>query len=452
VDGATTFSEDLPRLLLDGGIDLEQHAWSELLFGVPGFWYQPFDAVVSSLGPYAFLHHYSRECANAALPIIRDVHAGAWTGYLLQEWLCEPLTRTGDVVIFPSQYARDLYSELFPSTAARATLLVAHPRFPGATFPAWKPRRKSRREVHVGILGRLSKDKNTDTAISSAPFLRNIFKKERVAFHVLGGAYDLTLDQIRDQWLADGGSLNDFFSWGTKLPTSMVDEFFATIDLLLFPSTSNAEALGRVVLEARHASVPVCLSDHAAARELAPPQSIVQVDHFSHPFSCANGVPTGSVSPEAFAEASAICLQNPECPTVVDALYHSIPFVKLLQNALQDAAKALKPGPSITRIEVDSPCALDNNTSMLQIEHLIEHLRTWTKAPARPIADAYFDELLARTSDKPRTRKFLDQVSCGEFNYADLSGFPFQLAQLCSFHPTARARYAKHPYLPGISS
>ena len=48
---------------------------------------------------------------------------------------------------------------------------------------------------------------------------------------------------------------------------------------MIFPSTSNLETLGRVLIEASYARVPVLCSDHAAAGELVAPGGLCCVEY-----------------------------------------------------------------------------------------------------------------------------------------------------------------------------
>ena len=57
------------------------------------------------------------------------------------------------------------------------------------------------------------------------------------------------------------------------------------LDYFLFFSTSNLEVLGRVLVEAGHARVPILASEHAAAPELLSPTSLLDVSYrFDEPF------------------------------------------------------------------------------------------------------------------------------------------------------------------------
>ncbi|PLW74523.1 hypothetical protein C0036_01445 [Streptomyces sp. DJ] len=59
------------------------------------------------------------------------------------------------------------------------------------------------------------------------------------------------------------------------LPPERLGEFFAEVDVLLFPSTASRETLGRVVLEALEHGVPVLAADVGPAVELLPARNLL---------------------------------------------------------------------------------------------------------------------------------------------------------------------------------
>ena len=191
MDGATLYGQQLSHHLAACGVAHRGHHFNDLLQIDPPKLFPDGARVLSAAGPYAYLYLYHRELSGANYPIVRDIHAGVWTGYLMQEWLCASLTRPGDVVIYPSFYARDLYRKLFPRVASVARLFVSHPRFAGSDFPAWSPRRQGDDQVNIGYLGRLSKDKNLPDVLAAVAAAREKWAGEKGVVPLVGSPPDM---------------------------------------------------------------------------------------------------------------------------------------------------------------------------------------------------------------------------------------------------------------------
>lgn len=432
-DGATKFGIELPFLLRNAGATLSLHGFESLLRAERAL-YACGAALFSAAGPYAFLYHYWRDRLGAGIPIVRDIHGGAWSGYLLQEWLCESLTRPGDVIVYPSEFARALYARLFPNNPAKR--IVGHPMFGADTPPA--QRRATKGTLKIGTIGRLSRDKNVLDLVGAVAALRGNLRRDDVELHVVGGAYDLSWHDVEQEWRAQGGDPARLVYWGYGLSDCAIEEFYRTISVLGFFSTSNIEALGRVVVEATHAGAPVCMAGHAAADELVPPEHQVDVAFFEHRSSCTTGVPLGAVDANAGAHAIERVIAGDRPPPIRNRRFLAGPFTDELERTLGG-----EPSAHVARsrfadsVCVDLPPALSSDQACAIIAELLPHLHHWS---ARTSEAALDDVLLASSEEPSRSEIFLHDAVRGNVNYADTTGYPYHLAQLLDFRPTACVR------------
>ncbi len=233
------------------------------------------DIVVSNAGPYAHIYHYLRERFGGRYRIIRDVRTAAWAPYLAQEWLCANLTRPGDLVIFPSEYARGFFLRVFDHITFGDSRVL----YPFADhLPRHTPRTPSSR-LRMGYLGRLSLDKNLPFVFELAGRLAS---EGDIELQIAGPFYPPIsgLSQGNDLYeLSEthGLARGRVTYQGALAPDSIWD-FLSRIDVLYFPSASSHETFGRVIAEAGYAGIPVVASNFAAAPELLPPSQLVPLE------------------------------------------------------------------------------------------------------------------------------------------------------------------------------
>jgi glycosyltransferase involved in cell wall biosynthesis len=234
------------------------------------------DVLVCNVGPYAHLYHYLRERYDGRFRIVRDVRTSSWSGFLLQEALCGPLTRQDDLVIFPSEFCRRYFINAFPTHLNENNTVVSYPLDISFPQPIAGVRRSGQKSdpIRLGYIGRISADKNVDQVLD---LFSNLATSTRtpISLH-LAGPFDRTwihgsLRKIRRRT----GSLADRIIYYGDLPYRKIWEYFQQIDVLLFPAMSSVESLGRVLLEAQHSGVPVVAADYAAASEVLPESNLV---------------------------------------------------------------------------------------------------------------------------------------------------------------------------------
>lgn len=336
--GALYFYSEISRLLSTWGEDaIECHPldFSSRACRDPGELVRlfaklgPDDVVVCNAGPYGHLYHYLRELAGSRFRIIRDVRTSSWGGFLLQEALAAPLSRPGDLVLFPSEFCRAYFMKFFPQGLTRYNTAVCYPLMD--SFPAAVARHPEP-GFNVGYIGRMSGDKNFSKVLE---IFEGIHRHRSDARLHLAGPMDKrskygSLERIVSR-LQQSGVPADRVSYAGQLPYEKIWPFFAKLDLFVFPAMSSVESLGRVLLEARHANVPVISVDYAAAGEIVPPSHLVApVFNTSEEFDGNKPFSFGSIDVELSVQAA--LRSAPAYQPDIDAPYQSDTFYGLVRG------------------------------------------------------------------------------------------------------------------------
>jgi len=308
---------------------------------------RPGDTLVCTAGPYAHLYHYWREQAGLDFRIVRDARTTAWTPYLAQEWLAAPLLRDGDVLILPSDFARQFYLQMFPHLAG-GRVCVLYPL--AAHLPAihrGPPRGDGR--LRIGCLGRIADDKNVTAAFA---LLREVQKTRPAELHLAGAFYPRSTELAGaagiPAYARRCGLAPESVIYHGDLPYQAIWRFLGELDVLYFPAVSSNESFGRVLLEAGRAGVPVIATDYAAAAELVPAENLVRVDY--HAVSAA--VITQPVSLGTPDTAAALAIVNAN-PTAADGSgaprYSAAAFLDLVRDGRPPPAEPFIPTPGVRR-------------------------------------------------------------------------------------------------------
>lgn len=339
------------------------------------------DVLVSNIGPYAHLYHYLREVQGGRFRIVRDVRTSSWAGFLLQEQLAGPLTRPGDLVVFPSEFCRQYFMRRFPTFLNGSNTAVSYPMtssFPSLARRAHCGTRRSR----IGYIGRFEDDKNFGQVLDAFAI---IFSKDRCASLHLAGAVNPfsqfnSLRAIKRYLAGKAVPPNKIHYYG-QLRYSEIWRFFSEIDVLLFLAVSSVESLGRVMLEGQHAGVPVVAAHYAAAAEVLPVGNLVAANFVSERrFDTLRSFSFGTVKLEDVAAAV-------ECAQVGDRCSEELPYQPTTYLAYVTGSRNPdKPGelsqPTRTFIDAvrltgDGP-VLDANGSLSLLERLFRHYREYT--------------------------------------------------------------------------
>ncbi|MCU7912196.1 MAG: glycosyltransferase family 4 protein [Candidatus Thiodiazotropha sp. (ex Lucinoma aequizonata)] len=237
------------------------------------------DVLVSNIGPYAHLYHYLRERYDGSFRIIRDVRTSSWSGFLHQELLSGPLSRRDDAVIFPSEFSRRYFMQRFPDSLHDDNAMVCYPLT--ASFPSHVERTRSNHRYRVGYIGRLSNDKNFHQVLGI--FARYYKDTNGKASLYLAGPFDAnsTFRSKRAilRALKRVGVPADRITYLGNLAYREIWRFYANIDVLLFPALASVESMGRILIEAARARLPVIAATYAASPELANIEDLATTYH-----------------------------------------------------------------------------------------------------------------------------------------------------------------------------
>ncbi|MFH1399776.1 MAG: glycosyltransferase family 4 protein [Candidatus Woesearchaeota archaeon] len=268
ISGANLYYSEVSRLLAKSA---KPHNFADVLNGQLNFC----DSVVCNSGPYAHIYHYLRKKHGLRFRIIRDVQA-LLSSYLLQEVLCRDMLQPDDIVMFPSEYTRQLFIKIFPHINADNSC-VCYPCM--SFFP--KVERRKHDGFNIGYVGRVGKEKNFEQLLEAFAI---VAKQSDARLLVAGRVEEQAFlpDNVKS-WLRNKGVDPDryvHFNNGAFVPYEQVWEIYRDIDVLVFPSTANIETLGRVILEASSMGIPVVAAEHAAAPEVLPGSNLVGVEYF----------------------------------------------------------------------------------------------------------------------------------------------------------------------------
>ncbi|MBA95774.1 MAG: hypothetical protein CMP21_08680 [Rickettsiales bacterium] len=239
------------------------------------------DTIVNTIGPFSYFYFYLREKYNLKYNIVSDVRTAFMSGYYLQQYLCSPLIRSNDKFLFPSNFSRELYIKLFPTSLSHKNTFLSYP-----LVEHFKKVKKNdhgnSKKVVLGYIGRITNQKNIEQVFEL--FIK-LFKEEKSdkEYHLhICGPIDMECSILGVNFKDLNKLLKKFdipserVKYLGPLPYNTIWKFYSNIDVLLFFSLANVETLGRILIEASHANVPVVASDYGAVRELIPADNIVK--------------------------------------------------------------------------------------------------------------------------------------------------------------------------------
>ncbi|MFE9775830.1 glycosyltransferase family 4 protein [Streptomyces sp. NPDC005931] len=414
VDGAILMHREMSELLSrHGSVTLHDLTTGPgCVSGVRGD-----EVVYAGSGPYAFLYHHWRQRHGGDHRIVREVHTALWSGYWAQEEMCAPLTRPGDLVLFPTEYTRRLFLRHFPSLTEEGTA-VSYPMLDRLPRRAPRPLPEPDRPLRIGYLGALSRAKNFDQVLS-------VFARchretgGRVSLLCAGkpNAARWEADRVRAA-LREAGTSDASVRIEGIWPQSRLAAFFDAIDVLLFPSTASRETLGRVVLEALTHGVPVLAADVGPAVELLPAGNLLPTTlETERTFDMGRVGPLGRVDEE---ELVSRLLTRDIAPASLrtEAPYTEEAFLKALAG---------NPVPAVTAHDHTLANAVrvaprtDGTDPADDTERATQLFRDFFERRDDKLARA-LDALAARTGhDDPALRRI---VAAPQRNLADYRAFP----------------------------
>lgn len=448
-DGVNLAHENITRLMSSehNGLDVVFHDLNELLnLGVDEIRnrLKDLDCIVSNVGPHAHYYFWLRERCGLNFRIIRDVRTAIWSSYLLQEHLIAPLLRPNDTLLVASYYVQGIYHKFFPglknSISVKCYPLTVG--FPKKKFPR-KDECKSENVFTIGYIGRLSEDKNFPQLIDLIISLN----KKKNKFYRLVACGDVhskscDLDFIANRLKSELGEGN-YFVYEPARPHDQIWNLLSNFDLMIFPSTSNLETFGRVLVEASYAKVPVISANHAAASELVPSQNLCDVSYKSNvDFSAHFDHCLGYIS---ILEIEQKILQDKiklsEC--FEEFRSHTDLFIKVLkfsgEKNLSEIMHASHLSPSQKKF-IDNVCCdmPEPLTKSLAIKKISE-ISTWflNLQHSNPIFKQQFvNKLIKLSLHRQRSERFLIKHMKTQGDFTNVGGIDVELCHVLKFYPT----------------
>jgi len=399
------------------------------------------DCVIANVGPHAHFYFWLREQLELSFIIISDVRTAIWSSYLHQESLCQPLRRPGDILLIASNYTRGIYEHLFPHLKA-ARIVHCYPL--AVSFPLERPRKKlliqSGQPLTLGYVGRLSADKNFADILTLLICLEKKFPG-KYRLKACGDIHTPTFSepQVRQYLVAQLGH-SECYDYLPARSNTSIWPLYSDIDILLFPSTSNLETLGRVLVEASYARVPVVTGAHAAATELVPKSSLCRVEYTTkRVFDTHHDHPLGRVNVDDMARV--ITGDQLVASNCYDAYaHHDEKLLELLLNLnnrheSESLALTNEQQHFIASLQVTMPAS----TPKQQTIDTITMLAQWFIALQNihhPHYQRSLETLLERSSHRDRTEQFIAKSQRTRGDFTNVGGIDIELCHLTNFYPS----------------
>jgi hypothetical protein len=416
------------------------------------------DCVVSNVGPHAHYYFYLRERLALDFRIVRDVRTALWSPYLLQEYLCAPYLREQDVLLAASHYAREIVEHIFPHQRQFRTIRC----YPlSVAFPPERPQRIDQvgHPLTLGYIGRLSEDKNFPEIVE---LLIELNRREPGKYRLLacGDVHSRICHPVEvrrhiESKLGPG----DYFEYMPPCRNGDIWEVYRQIDIMAFPSTSNLETLGRVLVEASYAGVPVVCGTHAAAPELMPWQALCHVEYTSHQlFNTHQDHSLGCLRIKDMADAiGSPDLKASECYR--DYLTHPARFLGLLAGEEdQDLSghgglimQSRVPRSFIQSLDIEMPVPLDSESADALIATLVPWVVTLQKKGSEE-RQRSLDILLSISRYPERTRRYIEKTRRTQCDFTDVGGIDMELCHVAGFYPHFTIRCPSQVKAAGLAA
>jgi hypothetical protein len=340
-----------------------------------------------------------------------------------------------------SNYTWAIYDHIFPglrghSTAICYPLTVAFPDDrPAPRDPPGKDQ-----DFVIGYLGRLSEDKNFPCLVDLVIDLNRAGdRSRRYRLLACGDVHSPACqpDEVRHK-IEDALGVGNWFEYLPPIDNDAIWNLLARFDCMMFPSTSNLETFGRVLIEASFARVPIVGGEHAAASELIDDAGLCPVAykegetfsaHFDH---CLGRVAVADMT-RALTSGKLRASRSYETYAAHD---------KVLCDLIAAAPpRGRKPGLSASQqafvagLDVALPPTLSQDEAMATIERMASwFVRLQDKAS--PAWKPLVAELLERSTYKERTHRFISKAWASSGDFTNVGGIDIELCHIAHFYPT----------------
>jgi len=396
------------------------------------------DVVVACVGPHAYLYFYLRQRLCLDFRIIRDARTALWNAYFLQEALVQPLMRESDLLVHSSAYSQAVYSRAFPGLNS-TNQAVCYPLT--RWFPQKMPRapRNSWQRVTLGFVGRMTDDKGYPQALELFAACRRYWPGR---YQMLSVGEVLNLGHHEKLLYKHLGADRSGYRSLGPVVRNEIWQMYDQMDLLLFPSTSNLETFGRVLVEASHAGVPILAAGHGAAHELIDPAAKVPVIYrHGELISLRDSVAMGSLDLDAAVGALADTTAVPR--STGHELYKSddelfLHLVKVgISAARTDRAVRTEQAAFAALLTLQDLPTLTEQQVLVQIEKLVKMivaLHDW-------YSFRYYKaliRLIMASSMRHRTVQFVRRSVHWREDLTNIGGMDMEFAHLLLFAPSYR--------------
>lgn len=402
------------------------------------------DCVVSNVGPHAYIYFYLRNKFHLNFRIVRDVRTALWNGYLMQEFLLAPYLREQDTVIFSSAYSRDLFKKLFPHIR-HESMFVCYPLmhfFPAQRCVRLQSRLSEKSPLMIGYIGRLTPDKNFSQALD---LIINLEKNSpgRYHLHAVGECLfsRYQLKSIQRRLKAETGN-PEIYTWCPPVTHDQIWNEYSKMDILFFPSTSNLETFGRVLIEASYWEVPILSSTAAAASELLSQESLLPTKYFTdQDFDTHRAYPLGQVDIQVAMDKLAHISKLPGSSSFYtrysrhDQLYFNILHEGNKIHGSSYIPTTEQQGRFIRSVFIRG---LEQLSSVVEANNIISELRNFFTTIQDFGSPKYYmalAKLLIQSRYPAKTLNFVQRSTNLHEDFTNIGGIDLQMAHIIKFYP-----------------
>lgn len=235
---------------------------SWFLTGELARWLGDLDMVYANCGPLTALLYHIRDREGLKFRVVREVRTLGWVGYAFQEYVASELARPGDLCSHVSAYALEVWSAL----RGEPSDVHYYPLLDGGRIIPESPVNVGR-DLRCGFFSRVTEDKGFQ-------FVPQIIAKLKAADWPIA-ALELCGASDSPELLASGCRALEQDGVAVRchgeLDHRRSMSLMAEVDVVLFPSVSSVEGVGRVVIEACGLGKTVIASDYCAGRDVLTP-------------------------------------------------------------------------------------------------------------------------------------------------------------------------------------